>query len=559
MFDGCMVRKTKVLEQDILNLVSNYVKDNLGYDIKLLIKPMDEIIDLSETPTKIILKDESEGAARFIELYGKDKFKYSAGDLFIFDDDCGLWTTDETFILKVAMKYKDDLGVYATTETKHRKMHRYLNMYSVDDDWLTRKAETSLGKLLFNNGYLDLHAGKWYSKEEYGFNPEIVFFEKINRDFPKFKDSEKIAEVKKMLFEDVFETKEAAEWLIFQLARALAGDIEIKKFFFGIGSSNGGKGVLTTALKKAIGGYFGEFNAGNFIAKKNSGADEGQKNRWALLLRYKRIIVSNEVSSKAPFDGTALKAYSAGGDSLTGRHHCGDEIQFVPHFLPFIFCNDVPHITPFDDGVDNRVRCLTFPYTFTTDTIAEDQKTRLKPANPEIKKIFDNPDYQNALLLLLIEKYNEFNDYQNYNKLDDEEKTEFKDYKNYIHYQKFNTYIEDDSEAAQYEVFEKEPLSVQKAKSEWFSTSSFEDIINEAYEITNDEKDFITCKELMEYFKLKGFEMSATKMGLELNKFLSIKGSVVKKIDKKAQNVRLGIRAITDDLAGVNMDVDGSL
>ena len=42
----------------------------------------------------------------------------------------------------------------------------------VDKEWLKQKQNSSLGKLLFKNGYLDLRKNEFYTE----FDPETVFF-----------------------------------------------------------------------------------------------------------------------------------------------------------------------------------------------------------------------------------------------------------------------------------------------------------------------------------------------------------------------------------------------
>jgi hypothetical protein len=113
----------------------------------------------------------------------------------------------------------------------------------------------------------------------------------------------------------------------------------MKRFLVGIGSSNTGKSLLSAALKSTCGGYYGGWNGVN-ICYKNNSADEAQKLRWMKLLRFKRIIVSNEIQMGIEIDGNMIKKISSGGDSLIGRNHCKAEEEFVTNFLPICFAND---------------------------------------------------------------------------------------------------------------------------------------------------------------------------------------------------------------------------
>ena len=75
--------------------------------------------------------------------------------------------------------------------------------------------------------------------------------------------------------------------------------------------------------------------------------------RWALLLRFKRIIFSNEMKSSSELSGNMMKKVSSGGDELVGRTHNQEETPFVPHLLYFCMANDIPKITPFDNAIND--------------------------------------------------------------------------------------------------------------------------------------------------------------------------------------------------------------
>ena len=53
-------------------------------------------------------------------------------------------------------------------------MMPFLQSMCIDDHWLSRKATSSLGFLLFKNGYLDMSTGLLYE-----FDPNIVFFARL--------------------------------------------------------------------------------------------------------------------------------------------------------------------------------------------------------------------------------------------------------------------------------------------------------------------------------------------------------------------------------------------
>ena len=80
----------------------------------------------------------------------------------------------------------------------------------------------------------------------------------------------------------------------------------MKKFLFGLVDANNGKSTIVKACQSAFGEYIGSFNAEN-LCFKTSGADEADQMRWALLLRYKRIIFSNEIKMSTEINGNMIK------------------------------------------------------------------------------------------------------------------------------------------------------------------------------------------------------------------------------------------------------------
>jgi len=55
IFDGVLVRKTKPLNQDILNQASTHIKDKTDYSVTFAIKPFDETI---KVPSNLLTNDE---------------------------------------------------------------------------------------------------------------------------------------------------------------------------------------------------------------------------------------------------------------------------------------------------------------------------------------------------------------------------------------------------------------------------------------------------------------------------------------------------------------------
>ena len=100
-------------------------------------------------------------------------------------------------------------------------------------------------------------------------------------------------------------SEEVSDYYIHNLSRSIMGQI-LKCLFLCLGDSSTGKSTLTKALQSSFGEYAGTFNAECFNHKDTS-QDEAQIFRWALLLRFKRIIFSNELTTKGKLNGNMTK------------------------------------------------------------------------------------------------------------------------------------------------------------------------------------------------------------------------------------------------------------
>jgi phage/plasmid-associated DNA primase len=364
--------------------------------------------------------------------------------------------------------------------------------YCLDDSWLNRNWNSSLGKLLFNNGYYDSKEKRFIDK----FNPSIVFFSKIHLDFREF-DDEGIHILKKKLFFDPL-GEEVGNYLIQVLSRSLMGD-KMKKIFFGLGGSNCGKSTITTAFTKACGEYVGVFNASNLCQKESS--DEAQAQRWALLLASKRIIFSNELSPTQKLSGTALKKHS-GNDEIMGRLHGGNETSFQPHYTMMLFGNDMPDIKPYDDAIDNRLDIFSYTKRFVDDPIDDELLN-----DPNLSKEMDTPEFQFNFIGMLIRSYTE-------NLMD-------------------------------------KPDACNQAKRDWIDQEigALPSFLRD-FEITNNVEDKTPSSDIQDWLIDKKLGITMKKLGMELkpylikNKFDKVENKVMKDDNKKCVRVWVGIKPL---------------
>jgi phage/plasmid-associated DNA primase len=452
----------------------------------------------------------------------KDNFKYCQGTLYYKNNH--LWIWNKTEIESLLNNYVMNSKIYKTNEkdeiidyVQNRKNATNIAknvidkaVVNKDDDWFSKNIKSSVGKILFTNGYYDFKAECFYDFKHEEFDSSIVFLEQIHYDFTILteKENEMMETYKEQLFYTPF-GKTLGDYYILQIARGLAGD-SMKKCLFGIGSGNSGKSLMTSIIKSVCGGYYGAFNANN-IAYNKSSNDEAQKMRWVMLLQTKRIIISNEIQSNVEIDGNIIKKISNGGlDDIVARGHGGNETAFTISFLPIIFANDLDQIKPKDDAVVNRVRGINYTKVC-VDKKKEDCNEFEMPIDTNLKNTIETLEFKKAFMAILMESYMAF---------------------------KENGYSET------------EPIEVEKSTKDAIgnTNSLIEDVLNE-FEITNNVEDYVLSSTIESWLKLK--HISITKFGLEMNKYAKLNKldnvySHPKKIGKKTKQVWLGLKEIIE-------------
>jgi phage/plasmid-associated DNA primase len=441
-----------------------------------------------------ITLNDRDAALLLLRAYGMENFVRCNEVMYIYNKNTGMWTKDKALFHRCAMAHEAVIHEYSTDTTKYNKMAQcFAAIIPSDDGWIARTELTSLKKLLFTNGYLDMTTNTFHGPSDY--SPNIVFTQRIDRPYvPREEiDEDLYRSLRQKIFYDIYISETVAKYIITNFARGLAGDIRMKKFGFGVGATNGGKGMMTTAIVHAVGGYASEFDAGAFIQKKENNGDSAKEYRWAYLLKDKRIIISNEVKAimsgkdKQVFDGNEIKKHSSGGDCLTGRLHGGLETRFVPQYYVFCLCNDMPTIAPFDDAVRSRVEVVNHPFSFVETEAQIEIKDFHKVGDSTLKDtILYNDSYKDAILHILLDSWNAF--------------------------------VARGSRQVRIP-------EIVDAVTSWCEGDTLVGKFHEKFEITQDENDIMPFAVFTAWAVKEGFNMSATKLGIEL-RHLGVKKKV---------------------------------
>ena len=285
-------------------------------------------------------------------------------------------------------------------------------------------------------------------------------------------------DVKRRLFYEPL-GKEVGDYFLLSIAQALSGK-RLKRIEFGLGGTNRGKSTVTTACLSSLGDYAGSFNAEN-LAYRNTSQDEAQIMRWALLLRHKRIIFSNEMKSTVELNGNMIKKISSGGDRIIGRSHCKEETSFVCDFLAVCMSNDLNNIKPYDEAVSKRVRIIPYEKEFVDEPSCDMELKK----DPNLEQEMKTDLFKQAFVTMLVMRYVQFVEEEN--------------------------------------GIETEPEEVANAKRDWTGDEGgkykYVDKFLEDFEITNNPNDFTFSKNMEEWLESKNFGISYILFTKELKKY----------------------------------------
>ena len=145
------------------------------------------------------------------------------------------------------------------------------------------------------------------------------------------------------------------------MARALAGEVEDKRFIVLLGETNSGKGTLTQLLGDCFG--LGSF-IGNYDAKNLQ--TESATKSWLLQNKNSRIILANEINAEKPILLNNIRYCANGGEPITATAKYVNERNFIPQGTMLLFANEMPPLKGNDagDAVLNRMVYVETEYKY---------------------------------------------------------------------------------------------------------------------------------------------------------------------------------------------------
>lgn len=536
VFDGLMILKDDVKQplEDIIKELQEYIKNKIDYDMKIILKEMNEDIIIKEediiereiTNNEIIAMSDNEASDILLEKL-KEKYKLCICDNKKYMKINNIWTNDEQTIentlIKICLElnikqYKhcfDTKAIEPTLEIDGNTYYlnkfvtysaNYINAKNIiktlyckieiDNDLNNKIYNSTLKKLCFNNGYYDFNQMKFINNFD---NIETNI--KINMDYPKRNDND-INSIYEKILNPIFGGELLQPFLHF-IARVMAGESQDKLWSICLGERDCGKGVISDLLSNTFQNYVCSINANSLKVDKNNG-DEAKKLSWLYHAQYARVLLGNEIANNNIIDGNLIKKICSGGDKIQMRCNYTNEINIRIQGTLILFNNDMPKCEPAD--VFQKLVAFSLPSKFVDEITEEDEikNPHYKLSDSNIKQFVNNKKICEAFIHIIIDSY----------------------------------------QSKKVKLIENQQVFIDN-----FKTDDEFDLFNKNFEITKNNDDRIKSSDIQEWIKKNNIPMSMAKISNYLTNRGCVHGTHV--INKKPTKGYKGIKSLeitTDDL-----------
>lgn len=499
VFDGLMILKEDVKQplEDIIKELQEYIKNKIDYDMKIILKEMNEYIIINEedipereiTNNEIIAMTDNEAADILLEKL-KDNYKLCICDNVKYIKINNIWTNDEKTIENTLIKICAELNIkqykYCCVEFPIEPIvtidgnKYYLNKFvsysanyinakniikllyckiEIDNDLNNKIYNSTLKKLCFNDGYYDFNQMKFINNFD---NIETNI--KINIDFPKRNDND-INSIYEKILNPIFGGELLQPFLHF-ISRVMAGESQDKLWSICLGERDCGKGVISDLLSNTFQNYVCSINANSLKIDKNNG-DEAKKLSWLYHAQYARVLLGNEIANSNIIDGNLIKKICSGGDKIQMRTNYVNETNARIQGTLILFNNDMPKCEPAD--VFQKLVAFSLPSKF-VDEITEEDKIKnphYKLSDSNIKQFVNNKEICEAFIHIIIDSY----------------------------------------QSKKVKLIENQQIFIDN-----FKTEDEFDLFNKSFEITKNNDDKVKSSDIQEWIKKNNIPMSMAKI-----------------------------------------------
>lgn len=428
IFDGLQVRKTKVLDRDVLLKLQKYVKNETGYDVEFTIKdfpakiPEDQlnyknldvyVVDNDAEAAEIILKSIDNKIVKCDNFWFRKKFDHANIYEEISEKQLILTLLDVISEFNIKLNNPKGHKDYSKKTKGANDIARMVMAKMPNDaDFREKLWGSCFGKLCFLNGVYDFKSNTFNDYQE-----EEVTVTYIDRNY-----KHAVKKDVKLLFDKVIYpilTQDSQrEFYLRWLSRGLSGQYTEKTWCVGLGNRNSGKSVITDLCLNSLNNYVGVFNAEEMATQRSGNGDIAKKMMWVVPHEYTRLIFSNELKTeddggrKIKLDGNVIKSVASGGDIQKARQLFERERKMKLQGRMTLFMNELPQISPTD--AKENLSIVEFSSVFKDEITEKDEKiNRLEHSckffkkDNSIKQFIQQENMRDAWVHLLISFYNE--------------------------------------------------------------------------------------------------------------------------------------------------------
>ncbi len=280
------------------------------------------------------------------------------GDLYMFDCSTGMWSNNAARI-RYTIRFVEPFAMKDVPLRKGKRVeyifrghashlnevmkHLYDILHSeTDPTWEQRTSDSSLGYMLYRNGYYDWRRDAFHRE----FNPEIRFFSRCEFDFLEEDNAETQALEADILdfFSKPYPNLAMRDHLLYMFAIALFAPSGLlrKKVAFLIGPTNSGKSVLLKILQAVFGeGLVSQYEISNLCRSDAGGRENHRQFGWLMGKERCRILMSQETLDPGANRLSVKKLKQLSGNDSVGTvlMNQNSETSLRPHAIMFMASN----------------------------------------------------------------------------------------------------------------------------------------------------------------------------------------------------------------------------
>jgi putative DNA primase/helicase len=260
------------------------------------------------------------------------------------------------------------------------------------DEDLEAKIDAKTELFAFSNKVFDVIDGNYRDIEKKDY-----ILRNTGYEAPEFIDDFKL--IDDLLF-SIFEDKEVCDYFLITTAMSLFTN-RFEKIYIMTGNGRNGKGVLSTIIDKALGGYY-LTGANDLLTTKDESKNETLAK--APGVRYLAISEPAEDNDKETKFNISVVKKLTGRDKIVTRALYKNAFEYVPKFTIFVSCNKQPAVDETNEAIRNRFRFIHFPFTFVDNPTRKHER----PLNVNLKEQIDNDImYRNTMIAYLLQLVSE--------------------------------------------------------------------------------------------------------------------------------------------------------